>query len=216
MRPEKSPAAAVQEPTRLAQTLSRMRDELAGIPVPQRPAPVDALQVATRKWLAGERIEIGAIAEELSVARATLFRWVGSRELLVGEVIWTLCLSLWEDSRKSARGQGAEYVADVCRRMMVGILATPPMREFLALDAEYALRILTSKHSVVQQRMVAEIANMLQQMFAADLIKPSLDVDDLAYLIVRIVESIIYGDQISGREPKLEVATQAIRILVAG
>jgi len=50
-----------------------------------RPAPLDALRLARRRWLAGERIDMGALARELGVSRATLYGWVGSREKLIGE-----------------------------------------------------------------------------------------------------------------------------------
>src|SRR5690242_2266002 len=54
-----------------------------------RPTPVDALALARRRWLAGERLDMGALAKELGVSRATLYSWVGSRERLIGEVIWS-------------------------------------------------------------------------------------------------------------------------------
>ena len=42
-----------------------------------------------------------------------------------------------------------------------------------------------------------------------------LPIDDLGYVIVRIVESFIYSDQIVGRQSNLEVGREAIRALLS-
>ena len=50
---------------------------------PVKATPLDLYQLARRDWLAGERIDIGALAARLNIGRATAFRWVGSRDLLL-------------------------------------------------------------------------------------------------------------------------------------
>ena len=45
---------------------------------------------ARRRFQAAERIDMSALAEELGVNRVTLYRWVGSRDRLLVEVIWSL------------------------------------------------------------------------------------------------------------------------------
>jgi hypothetical protein len=51
---------------------------------------LDALRLARRRFLRGQRVDMGAIALELGVNRVTLYRWVGSRERLLVEVVWSL------------------------------------------------------------------------------------------------------------------------------
>jgi hypothetical protein len=46
-------------------------------------------------------------------------------------------------------------------------------------------------------------------------IRPAMDVDALAYLIVRIGESFLYRDAITGEAADIEPALTAIRILVS-
>jgi len=201
--------------TLLSKELARLRKDFSDMPEKGRATPLDAFNVAARDWIDGKRIDVGRIADELGVARATVFRWVGSREQLIGEVIWSLCIVLWKDAVKHAKGTGADYVADISYRVMDGILAADPLRRFLEQDPEFALRILTSKSSIVQARIVGETAKVLRELEVAGHIKPAVDVDSLAYLLVRVVESFTYSDQITGRQPNIEIAREAIRILVA-
>ena len=56
----------------------------------QRATAQDALRLARRGFQAAERIDMSALADELGVNRVTLYRWVGSRERLLVEVIWSL------------------------------------------------------------------------------------------------------------------------------
>ncbi|NKF22884.1 QsdR family transcriptional regulator [Solimonas marina] len=171
--------------------------------------------MALQKWLAGERIEVAALATELGVGRATLFRWIGSRELLVGEVLWVLLSNVWARATRDSRGSLADYAADVSYRVMSEVLAFEPFRRFLDQDPEYALRVLMSKDSPVQSRIIAEVRKVVCEHVEVNRVRLMLDIDDLAYILVRIVESCMYSDQIAGRKPKLEAARDAIRILVS-
>jgi AcrR family transcriptional regulator len=200
-------------PARTRET--RLSRELQSPPPARRVTPQDAFALAQRKWLKGERLEIGALAEELGVARATLFRWVGNRELLLGEVIWHLFQSLWQRAAAQARGRGGDYAADFTRHLLQLALNSAPLRRFIEQDAEYALRILTSKSSPVQARVIAAVARLLQERADAGDIVPALSIEDLAYVIVRIVQSCMYSDPIAGKQPNIAASCDAIRILVS-
>ena len=57
---------------------------------PGRPAAAtrdEVLALATERFLAAERVDMQAIARELGLARATMHRWFGTRELLLGETL---------------------------------------------------------------------------------------------------------------------------------
>jgi AcrR family transcriptional regulator len=92
----------VRKPTTPPSTpLSRMLTE----PKPaSRATALDAFELAKRKWLAGERLDIGKLADELDVGRATVFRWVGSREQLYGEVISAAFAQTLEWARRASTG----------------------------------------------------------------------------------------------------------------
>jgi AcrR family transcriptional regulator len=181
----------------------------------RRPTPLDAFALARRKWSRGERLDIGQIASELGVGRATLFRWVGSREQLYGEILSSAYARIRARLRRDAVGKGADLVANMTRRTLETLIADEPLRTFIAQDPEFAIRILTSKSSPVQSRTIELEAELLHELVAKSEIRPALDVDTLAYILVRIGESFLYGDVISGREPDLDAVAAAVRILVA-
>lgn len=194
---------------------TRLSREMQRAEPTRRATPRDAFDLALRKWVKGERIEIGAMAEELGVNRATVFRWIGSRELLLGEVIWQRFAAIWKEAAAVAEGVGADYAADFTRGLMEAALDSAPLRRFIAQDPEYALRLLTSKTSTVQARIVEAVCNLLSEQAEAGHIAPALSIEDLAYAVVRIVESCLYSDQITGRKPNIAVTCEVIRILVA-
>src|SRR5262245_23011868 len=53
------------------------RQLATGRPQPKATA-LDVFRLARKRFLAGERVEMGALAEELDLNRATMYRWVGS------------------------------------------------------------------------------------------------------------------------------------------
>ena len=181
----------------------------------KRPTPIDAFVLARRKWVRGERLDVGQIASELGVGRATVFRWVGTREQLYGEILSAAYAHIRARLRRVAVGKGADLVADMTRRTLTTLFAAEPLRRFIEQDPEFAIRILTSKSSPVQDRCIELEASLLRELANKGEINPALDVDTLAYIIIRVGESFLYSDVISGREPNFEAAAAAVRILVA-
>ncbi|MFO0575922.1 MAG: QsdR family transcriptional regulator [Polyangia bacterium] len=179
-----------------------------------RVTPLDLFALARKKWLAGERLDIGRLAAELEVSRATAFRWVGSRELLYGELLSQDFVEAFAAARAAARGTGTRYVAQVARYLMTLVLESAPLRSFIDRDRDFAMRVLLSSDSPVERRCVAAVEEALAEQVAAGEIAPAMDLHSLAYVIVRIAESFMYRDVITGERPDIEAAITAIRILV--
>ena len=47
----------------------------------------DVLAAAMYRYLRGRRVDVREIASELGLGRTTIYRWFGSREGLIGEVL---------------------------------------------------------------------------------------------------------------------------------
>src|SRR5438045_4866775 len=127
--------------TRPART--KLQRDLAGATDRRRPTPLDAFRLARRKFLAAERIDMSALADELGVNRVTLYRWVGSREQLLVEVVWSLAQRTLEKIERGVRAVGAERVVRIVTRFLADVTSNNGMRRWLADEGELALRPLT-------------------------------------------------------------------------
>lgn len=202
-----SRAAAVRESAETPLTRA-----LRGAGPAHRCTPVDAFQSALQWFLDGRRLDMRQLAAELGVGRATLYRWCGTRELLLGEIISSIQEQALGAAWARSRGTGAERLVATLARLMRQVRAYEPLQRFVAEDAEYALRVLTSKHSIVQRRLIDWIAQVLSD--EGDL-EPSVDVADLAYAIVRICESFVWSDMITGAAPETDKGARMVGLLVS-
>jgi AcrR family transcriptional regulator len=191
--------------------LSRLLDQES---TGRRVTPLDAFKLARRKWLAGERVDVGKLAAELGVGRATVFRWVGTRENLYGEICSAMFAKELERAQEAARGSGLENLLDTIDRLLRSLAAAAPLRRFVAEDPEFAMRVLTSRASPVQYRCTQAIRERIDELVDAGALQPALPPDELAYIVVRITESFLYRDVITGAEADIEAAIRAIRILL--
>jgi AcrR family transcriptional regulator len=179
----------------------------------KRVTALDALALAQQKWLAGERLDIGKLADELGVGRATVFRWVGSKEQLYGEVISAAFSATLDWAARSSSGTGAAFLTQVTHHLLRALVASQPLRRFVQGDPELGLRIVMSRSSPVEQRVIASVRALIQAQVQAGHLKPAMELESLAYVIVRIAESFLYRDVITGDKPDIETATQAIGLL---
>ena len=77
-----------------------------------RPDALIAFRTARRAFLQGRRIEMQELAVEVGVSRATLFRWVGGKDQLVSEIIWSIALPTFRQAVQDAgRRRGGQRIA---------------------------------------------------------------------------------------------------------
>src|SRR2546430_11843683 len=107
---------------------TKLQRELAAEPGPRRPTPLDAFLLARKKFLAAERIDMSALAEEVGVNRVTLYRWVGSREQLLVEVVWSLAARTLEKIDRGVRVGGAERVVRIVTRFLADVISNEGIR----------------------------------------------------------------------------------------
>jgi AcrR family transcriptional regulator len=168
---------------------------------PGRPAAAtrdEALALATRRFLAAERVDVQAIARELGLARATMHRWFGTRELLLGEMLANLAEERMLAIRRETPGDGASALLACFDRFNHEVAATPGLGVLLAQEQERALRILISSAGAVQPRMVALIERLIDEEIEAGAFAPAIAPRTLAYAIVRLAESFLYNDAMVG------------------
>jgi AcrR family transcriptional regulator len=178
--------------------------------------PAGAFAAARRRYLAGERIDMRALAAELGVSRATLYRWTGPREQLISDVVFSLSDDVFEQAKRdTAHLSGSERLLAVFRQHVSALVQAPPLQSFLRNETQAALRILTSRGGSVQARTVARLADLYREEEASGTFHPRADPDVLAYAVVRVTEGFIYNDAIAAVEPAVEQAAAIVSLLLA-
>lgn len=185
---------------------------LAGAPAPL--GPTDAFVRARRRFLDGQRIDMQALADDLGISRATLFRWVGNRDQLIAEILWSMAEPTLQSIVESTPGVGAERLATIMGRFCRALIDNQAFRAYLAREPEHGLRMVTRKTSPVQRRLCQAVEDLLTVEVEAGRLVPPLDVPDLAYVVVRLAETFTYTNLITGEPPSPEKAQAAVAALL--
>jgi AcrR family transcriptional regulator len=151
-----------------------------------------------KRYLRGQRIDVQAIAAELGLGRTTIYRWFGSREGLIGEVLNAAADSLLDASCAQARGRGGHKLLDTFDRFNRSLADAPALRQFVEQERDAALKIITSSGGVVQPHNVARIAELIQAEVRAGTYEPRVEPATLAYAIVRLAEAFLFNDAAAG------------------
>jgi AcrR family transcriptional regulator len=188
-----------------ARTTTPLRRQLAGEAAERSPAALDAFLAARRRFVDGARVDMTSLAAELGVNRVTLYRWVGSREQLLVEVVWSLARRTLDDLIAAhPRGEGRQV------RILMGFLEAtlshPGMQRWLKEEGEPAMRLLTRHDTDFQPRLIAAVEELV------DPADP--DRHEVAYALVRVIESYTYLDLITGERPEAGRAEPIFRRLL--
>jgi AcrR family transcriptional regulator len=222
---------ATRDPRRVDTPLRR---QLSGSET-ARPSALDAFRQARRTFLAGDRVDMQALARTLNVDRATLYRWVGSREQLLAEVLWSLIdptIARLRKAHSAAPGQPAapaqraaasdpaahsqSPAAAVITGTVRSVIANQGMQRFLDREGDLALRLLTTRASDFETRLIALIGELVSAEAAAGRLGAAVPMEDLPYLLVRVMESYIYLGLITGEHPDPDRAARVINALLPG
>jgi AcrR family transcriptional regulator len=153
----------------------------------------DLLEAALQRYLRGRRIDVQALAAELGLGRTTVYRWFGSRDQLIGEVLVKAAQPILDDARAEASGCGGPALLDTFDRVNRAFAAALALRQFVEQERG-GLRIATSGSGIVQPYMVARIRSWIEEEVEAGRYEPPVDPATLAYAIVRLAEAFLYND----------------------
>ena len=176
--------------------------------------PLDALRVARRHFLKSERVDMGELAAELNVSRATLYRWVGNRDQLLAEVLWSLATAGFAQLKREATGSGVDWFMHVYKGFGDLTAGHEPIRNWVESEPECALRVMASKHTPHQERVVNAYREALLEAERDHGLVLKLDAETLAFVLVRIGESYLWAELITGQTLDREKAHEVARALL--
>ncbi|GAB2969998.1 QsdR family transcriptional regulator [Nocardioides montaniterrae] len=192
--------------------LSRM---LADPDPDSRPDALGAFRLARRRFLAGDRVEMQELASDLGVSRATVFRWVGSRDDLLVEIVWSISEPTFRDAIAATKHlEGGRRVAAVMGAFAEASIASPPFMAFVQREPERTLRLLTTKATWFQGRLIALIEELIRSEVEAGHLDPPLPLHDLAYITTRMTETFVYADVVAGETPDPDKVRQVVGALL--
>lgn len=159
------------------------------------------------------------LADELGVARVTLHRQTGGREVLLGEALWSLTERVlvaatrqWERERPP----GALLSPGVGGCVNAVVSQSPGLRRLLDEEPALTIRVLTDPLGRVQPRVVAAVEALLRRDIEESGLVLAIEPGALAYALVRLGESFLYADVLAARVPDVETADRLQRALIEG
>jgi AcrR family transcriptional regulator len=158
----------------------------------------DVLEAGLHRYLRGRRVDVQAIASELGVGRATIYRWFGSREKLLGEVIIRATEPVLAEARSGLEGKGGPGLLDTFDRFNRALADAPALRTIVESERDAALRIIASGAGVVQGRIVELITALITEEVEAGTYEPPVEPAILGYAIVKLAQAFLFNDAIAG------------------
>jgi AcrR family transcriptional regulator len=149
----------------------------------------EVLDAAMRSYLRGERIDVQAIAAGLGLGRSTIYRWFGTREDLMAEILNRGYDMLLEAAADGHRGTGGPGLLDTFDALNRGLASAPALRAFVELEG---VRLITS--GAVHRHNVRRIVEVIEDEVAAGAYAPTVDPDTLGYAIVRLAEAFLLNE----------------------
>lgn len=190
-------------------------DAMAGAATVQRRAtPAAAFERARETFRSGKRLDMAQLAADLGVARATLYRWTGDRNRLLGDVAWCEVRSLIGHFDRSASESGAERLQHVADGFLDALADNRPLSQFLALEGAAGLRLLTLPTGDVRPRIIAAVSEIIEREAAAGNYHPPDDPHLLADGIVSLAERFLYHAGDPAMNPDPQTAKRIIQLLL--
>ena len=164
-------------------------------------------------------IDMDALAIKMAVSRATLYRVVGSRDRLLGEVLCQLVSRSIAKARARRTQDGVDGVLEVVQDVSASILASRTLRQFVAAEPEAASRLLGgasvggvhTRAVLAAERLLTEVGLRVELGVRGDALG---EVETVADLVVRIVESLCFGAGTIPARSRLDLTVASIRGLL--
>lgn len=172
-----------------------------------------AITAATTLYLDGKPLDMSALAQQLGIGRATLYRYVGNRDELMATVLAEATERSYRKAIAAASGTGVALVLDVLDRMMQAVDGSEPLRTLTRREPAVFIRLALMPGAIetVASRLVAEI---LTTQHEAGHLELALQARVLAEAIVRICDIHLYAPLLGGDQAEIATALDLVALLL--
>jgi AcrR family transcriptional regulator len=180
-----------------------------------QPSEERVIRTAARLFLTTGTLDMRALARQLGIGRATLYRWRGSRDaLLTDTLLWLGLRNLRRAEADVPTPPGPQRLVDVHALHIERMTNSPGLRTFVRAEPEIASRQLLDANGTVHVGMVRALADLVQRQELEAGWRAPLGPDRLASIIARIDETFMYADLIANDVPNVEPPLIVFEILV--
>ncbi|MFC7343977.1 QsdR family transcriptional regulator [Saccharopolyspora griseoalba] len=172
------------------------------------------VEAANRAYLAGEPIDMSALATDLGIGRSTLYRLVGNREDLLSTV---LAEATERTFRRAAAGTtaagGTELVLDVLDRFMRAVVEAEPLQALCRREPLVFIR-LALQPGPIEQTSASLVAEIIDTESAAGRMRPPVPPEVLGQAIIRMCDAHLYAPLLGRTEPEIRTALDLVAALL--
>jgi AcrR family transcriptional regulator len=174
-----------------------------------------AIDAAASVYLAGEKLDMSWLADDLGASRATLYRWVGNRDDLLAVVLSEATERTYRQAIEQAQGRGTAYLLDFFNKVMCSIVASAPLRALTTREPMVFIR-LAFLPGAIESAAARITAEVLARESDSGALKLTLAPEVLAKALVRICEVHLYAPLLGGDEPEIDTALDLVSLLLGG
>ena len=180
-----------------------------------QPSEERVIRAAARLFLTTGTLDMRALARQVGIGRATLYRWRGSRDaMLTDTLLWLGLRNLRRAEADVPTPPGPQRLVDVHALHIERMTNSPGLRTFVRSEPETASRQLLDANGTVHVGMVRALADLIQRQELEAGWRAPLGPDRLASIIARIDETFMYADLIANDVPNVEPPLIVFEILV--
>jgi AcrR family transcriptional regulator len=179
------------------------RQAMGQTPAAVRPTPGDAFNAARQRFQAGHKLDMVALAEDLGISRATLYRWTGDRDRLLADIVIAELHDLIRAATTRATGRGVARLESAIGWFLDTLGGLPALRAFLANERDSGLRMVTSPTGPVRPRVVETVTELINTEIVDGHYRPAAAPEVLADGIIAIAERYLHnsGDPTLNPDP---------------
>jgi AcrR family transcriptional regulator len=155
-----------------------------------------------------------ALAGELGIARATLYRWTGDREQLLSDILWTNVHALFEHVLRTVPERGADGLRIGSTRFLTQLATGGELTRILQAEGGTGLRLITDSRGGVRPRLVDAIAAWIQREVDEGYYRAPEDPQLLADGMVSLGERFLYHGGYVESNPDADTASRMIALLI--